>query len=95
MQNNGSRMPRNRSTIFNVKVIHYPCKCEPLSKIGGLSLISIELKLSQELESAVHWSDGYTMLFYWFVGVDLLKFHILMIPNKDASGTSRQLSSYA
>ena len=24
---------------------HYPCNCEPLSKIGKLSLINIELKL--------------------------------------------------
>ena len=46
----GSRMPRNRSTIFNVKVIHYPCKCEPLSKIGRLSLINIELKLFQDCQ---------------------------------------------
>ena len=48
----GSRMPRNRSAIFNVKVIHY--NCEPLSEIGRLSLISIELNLFQELESVVH-----------------------------------------
>ena len=41
---------------------HYPCNCEPLSKIGRLSLIKIELKLFQEQESSVHKSDGYTML---------------------------------
>ena len=35
-----------------------PCNCEPLSKIGWL----LTWKLFQELESAVHWSDGYTML---------------------------------
>ena len=78
----GSRMPRNRSTIFNVKVIHYPYNCEPLSKIGRLSLISIELNLFQGLESVVHSVRR-------FVAVDLLTFHILMIPNKDALG-SRQ-----
>ena len=54
----GSRMPRNRSKIFNVKVIHNPCNCEPLSKIGRL----LTWKLFQELEFAVHWSDGYIML---------------------------------
>ena len=37
---------------------HRPCDCEPLSKIGRLSLIDIELNLFQELECAVHWSDG-------------------------------------
>ena len=57
-----SRMPRNRSTISNVKVIHHPCNCKPFNKIGRLSLINIELNLFQGLESAVHWSDGYTML---------------------------------
>ena len=46
----GSHMPRNRRTILNVKVIHYPCKCEPLSKIGRLSLINIELKLFQDCQ---------------------------------------------
>ena len=54
----GSCMPRNGSKIFNVKVIHNPCNCEPLSKIGRL----LTWKLFQELESAVHWSDGYIML---------------------------------
>ena len=54
----GSCMPRNRSKIFNVKVIHNRCNCEPLSKIGRL----LTWKLFQELESAVHWSDGYIML---------------------------------
>ena len=77
----GSRMPRNRITIFNVKVIHY--NCEPLSKIGRLSLISIELNLFQELEFAVH-SVRRLNHDDWFVAVDLLIFHILMIPNKDA-----------
>ena len=82
----GSRMPRNRNTIFNVKVIHYPCNCEPLSKIGRLSLISIELNLFQELESVVH-SVRRLNHDDWFVAVDLLIFHILMIPNKDALGS--------
>ena len=27
---------------LNVKVIQYPCNCEPLSQIGGLSLINIK-----------------------------------------------------
>ena len=75
-------MPRNRSTIFNVKVIHYPYNCEPLSKIGRLSLISIELNLFQEIESVVH-SVKRLNHDDWFVTVDLL------IPNKDALG-SRQ-----
>ena len=79
----GSRMPRNRSMIFNVKVIHYLYNCEPLSKIGRLSLNSIELKLFQELESVVH-SVRRLNHDDWFVAVDLLIFHILMIPNKDA-----------
>ena len=82
----GSRMPRNRITIFNVKVIHYPCNCEPLSKIGRLSLISIELNLFQELESVVH-SVRRLNHDDWFVAVGLLIFHILMIPNKDALGS--------
>ena len=82
----GSRVPRNRSTIFNVKVIHYPCNCEPSSKIGRLSLISIELNLFQELESVVH-SVRRLNHDDWFVAVDLLIFHILMIPNKDALGS--------
>ena len=82
----GSRIPRNRSTIFNVKVIHYLCDCEPLSKIGRLSLISIELNLFQELESVVH-SVRRLNHDDWFVAVDLLIFHILMIPNKDALGS--------
>ena len=82
----GSRMPRNRSTIFNVKVIHYPYNCEPLSKIGRLSLISIELNLFQELESVVH-SVRRLNHDDWFVAVDLLIFYILMIPNKDALGS--------
>ena len=80
-------MPRNRSTILNVKVIHYPTNCKPLSKSGRLYLINIELNLFQELVSTVHWSDGYIML-PWFVAVH---FHILTIPNKEAPG-SRQLS---
>ena len=80
----GSQMPRNRSTIFNVKVIHYPCNCEPLSKIGRLSLI--DLNLFQDLESVVH-SVGRLNHDDWFVAVDLLIFHILMIPNKDALGS--------
>ena len=54
----GSCMPGNRSKIFNVKVIHNPCNCEPLSKLGRL----LTWTLFQELESAVHWSDGYIML---------------------------------
>ena len=84
-------MPRNRRTILNVKVIHYPCKCEPLSKIGRLSLISIEFKLFQDCQRFI----GQTAIpCYLFVAVDLLIFHILMIPNKDASG-SRQLSANA
>ena len=85
-------MPRNRSTILNVKAIHYPCNCKPLSKIAGLSLINNELNLFQELETAVHWSDLVRRLYHadWFVAMDLLIFHILMIPNKDAPG-SRQL----
>ena len=82
----GSRMPGNRRAIFNVKVIHYPCNCEPLSKIGRLSLISIELNLFQELESSVH-SVRRLNHDDWFVAVDLLIFHILMIPNKDALGS--------
>ena len=41
---------------------HQPCNRKPLGEIGRLSLINIELNLFQELESAVHWSDGYTML---------------------------------
>ena len=86
-------MRRNRSTIFNVKVIHYPYNCEPLSKIGRLSLISIELNLFQELESVVH-SVRRLNHDDWFVAVDLLIFHILMIPNNDASG-SRQVSAKA
>ena len=49
-----SRMPRNRSTILNVKSIHYPNNWKPLSEI--------EQNLFQELGSAVYWSDGYTML---------------------------------
>ena len=53
-----------------------PCNCEPLSKIGWL----LTWKLFQELESAVHWSDGYTMLIGLSLYVDLLIFHILMIP---------------
>ena len=57
-----SRMPRNRSTILTVKVIHHSCNCKPFIKIGRLSLINIELNLFQGIESAVHWSDGYTML---------------------------------
>ena len=85
----GSRMPRNRSAIFNVKVIHY--NCEPLSEIGRLSLISIELNLFQELESVVH-SVRRLNHDDWFVAVDLLIFHILMIPTKDAP-ESRQLSA--
>ena len=80
----GSRMPRNRSAIFNVKVIHY--NCEPLSEIGRLSLISIELNLFQELESVVH-SVRRLNHDDWFVAVYLLIFHILMIPNKDALGS--------
>ena len=80
----GSRMPRNRSAIFNEKVIHY--NCEPLSEIGRLSLISIELNLFQELESVVH-SVRRLNHDDWFVAVDLLIFHILMIPNKDALGS--------
>ena len=84
----GSRMPRNRNTIFNVKVIHYPYHCEPLSKIARLSLISIELNLFQEIESVVH-SVKRLNHDDWFVPVDLLIVHILMIPNKDALG-SRQ-----
>ena len=84
-------MPRNRRTILNVEVIHYPCKCEPFSKIGGLSLVNIELKLSEDCQ----WFIGQTAIpCYLFVAVDLLIFHILMIPNKDASG-SRQLSANA
>ena len=54
----GSRMPRNHSTILNVKIVHYPCNCEHLSKIGRL----LTWKLFQELDSAVHWSGGYIML---------------------------------
>ena len=82
----GSRMPRNRSTTSNVKVIHYAYNCEPLSKIGRLSLISIELNLFQELESVVH-SVRRLNHDDWFVAVALLIFHILMIPNKDALGS--------
>ena len=91
-----SRMPRNRSTISNVKVIHHACNCKPFNKIGRLSLINIELNLFQGLESAVHWSDLVRRIYHanWFVAVDLLIFHILMIPNKDAPG-SRQLPANA
>ena len=80
----GSRMPGNRRAIFNVKVIHH--NCEPLSEIGRLFLISIELNLFQELESVVH-SVRRLNHDDWFVAVDLLIFHILMIPNKDALGS--------
>ena len=62
-----SRMPRNRSTIFNVKVIHYPCKCEPLSKIGRLSLINIELKLFQDCQRFL----GQTAIPCCFFGLSL------------------------
>ena len=53
-------MLRNRSTILNVKAIHYPSICKPLSEI--------EQNLFQELGSAVFSSDG---LYHadWFVGV--------------------------
>ena len=58
-----SRLPRNRNTILNVKVILYPGKASSLvCKIGRLSVINIELNLFQELESAVHGSDSHTML---------------------------------
>ena len=79
-----------------MKVIHQPCNSKPFSKIGRLSLINIELNLFQELDSAVHWSDLVRRLYHadWFVAVDLLIFHILMIPNKDAPG-SRQLPANA
>ena len=89
-------MPRNRSTILNVKVIHQPCNSKPFSKIGRLSLINIELNLFQELESAVHWSDLVRRLYHddWFVAMDLLIFHILMIPKNDAP-TSTQLPANA
>ena len=50
----GSRMPGNRSTILNVKAIHCPSNCKPLSEI--------EQNLFQEPGSTVYWSDGYTML---------------------------------
>ena len=43
---------------FQCESNHNPCNCEPLSKIGRL----LTWKLFQELESAVHWSDGYIML---------------------------------
>ena len=33
---------------------HQPCNRKPLSKIGRLSLINIELNLFQEVESVVH-----------------------------------------
>ena len=91
-----SRMPRNRSTISNVKVIHHPCNCKPLIKIGRLSLINIELNLFQGIESAVHWLDLVRRLYHadWFAAVDLLIFQILMVPNRDAPG-SRQLSAKA
>jgi len=62
---------------------------ELLSKIGRLSLINSELNLFQKLESAVRWSDLVRRLNHddWFVAMDLLIFHILMIPNKDAPGS--------
>ena len=63
----GSRMRRNRSTIFNVKVIHYPCKCELLSKIGRLSLISIELKLFQDCQRFI----GQMAIPCCFIGLSL------------------------
>ena len=43
----GSRMPKNRRTILNVKVITI-LGCGPLSKIGRLSLINTELKLQYQ-----------------------------------------------
>ena len=89
-------MPRNRSKILNVKVIHHPCNCKPFSKIGRLFLFNIELNLFQELESAVHWSHLVRRLYHadWFVAMDLLIFHILMNPENDAP-TSRQLPANA
>ena len=66
----GSRMPRNRRTILNVKVIHYPCKCEPLSKIGRLSLINIELKLFQDCQRFIgqtaHHAICLSLWTYWY-----------------------------
>ena len=77
-----------------------PFNCEPLSKIGRL----LKWKLFQEPDgpqfigqTAIFWgkSPGDEVGLYhadWFVAVDLLIFHILMIPNKDAPG-SWQLSA--
>ena len=70
---------------------HQPCNRKPLGEIGRLSLINIELNLFQELESVVH-SVRRLNHDDWFVAVDLLIFHILMIPTKDAP-ESRQLSA--
>ena len=39
-----------------------PLQLPLISEIDRLSLIIIELNLVQVLESAIHWSDGYTML---------------------------------
>ena len=89
----GSRMSRNRSTLLNGKVNTSLAIAirKPLGETGRLSLISIELNLFQELESVVH-SVRRLNHDDWFVAVDLLIRHILMIPNKDALG-SRQLSA--
>ena len=80
----------------DLKCVHQPCNCKPFSKIGRLSLFNIELNLFQERKSAVHWSDLVRRLYHadWFVAMDLLIFHILMIPNIDARG-SRQLPASA
>ena len=56
---------RNRRTILNVKVIHYPFKCEPLSKIGRLSFINIELKPFQECQRFI----GQTAIPCCFLGL--------------------------
>ena len=58
--------------------------------------INTELNLFQELESAVHRSDLVIRLYLadWFVAVDLLIFHLLMIPNNDAP-VSRKLPAKA
>ena len=85
-----------RESNHDLKCVHQPCNCKPFSKIGRLSLFNIELNLFQERKSAVHWSDLVRRLYHddWFVAMDLLIFHILMIPKNDAP-TSTQLPANA
>ena len=95
----GSRMPRNRSTISNVKVIHYPSIARLQVKQAGSWNGSYSRSQSPRFigQTAIFCgkSPGDEVGLYhadWFVAVHLLIFHILMIPNKDAPG-SWQLSA--